>query len=85
VPLPYQPENNDCGGGHPACRRAGLPARRTNHSHDQARRIFRESLKLRVFFPGGRMPPSTSGKMPDATRVAHPHREPVEIPVCPRA
>jgi len=22
VPLPYQPENNDGGGGHPACRRA---------------------------------------------------------------
>jgi len=20
VPLPHQPENNDCGGGHPACR-----------------------------------------------------------------
>jgi hypothetical protein len=24
VPLPYQPENNDCGGGHPACRRAAV-------------------------------------------------------------
>jgi hypothetical protein len=76
VPLPNQPENNDCGGGHPACRRAGLPARRTYHSHDQARRIFRESLKLQVFFPGGQ--DAALYVRQDARRyisVAHPRRE----------
>jgi hypothetical protein len=85
VPLPYQPENNDCSGGHPACRRAVASSPEdTTLAQPNTSEISCEPLMIRALFPGGR----------DARRyerLAHPYREPhlprhgpFEIPVCPR-
>ena len=46
---------------------SGFPARRKNLTLPEWLEIFRESSTNSVTIPGGKMPPSTSGKMPDAT------------------
>ena len=41
----------------------GLPARRIERSHSRtALNNFKAAQTFHVFFPGGRMPPSTSGR-----------------------
>ena len=52
-----------------ACRRAGAssPAGMTQPNFEPVD-YFGGCGKVWAFFPGGRMPPSTSGRMPDATR-----------------
>ncbi|MBE0543017.1 MAG: hypothetical protein IH623_16855 [Verrucomicrobia bacterium] len=56
VPLPYQPENSDRGGGHPACRRASASSQADKTlAPIKGHRKWLEALRLRAFFPGGRM------------------------------
>jgi hypothetical protein len=64
-----------CGGGPPACRRAGHLARRIKRSQRSSPGYSGNRGKVVRFDPGGRMPPSTSGGTPDATPPVPPRTE----------